>query len=183
MLQSVNCCVIYLQTSRMKAEILTAVFTRLRPSLTASAQSVLSGNDADVKDALQEAFCRLWHNRDRLEDELHARAASYVAVKSAAIDMLRRRRPTVDADALQETGDTADTDVADSDLYREVSRIIERELTQREHEVLMMRDRQEFELDAIAARLDISEANVRVILSRARRKVRECYRNRSKNKI
>lgn len=162
----------------MRAEILTSVFTRLRPALLASAKSVLRDSADDAPDALQEAFCRLWRHRDRLETEEHARAASYTAVRNAAIDMVRRSRPTVTDEMIPDA-------IADNDdvpeLYDEVSRIIRQALSERERDVLMLRDHSGFELDAIASRFGTTEANVRVILSRARRKVRECYRNRNKN--
>ena len=156
----------------MRAEILTSVFTRLRPALLASAKSVLRDSADDAPDALQEAFCRLWRHRDRLETEEHACAASYTAVRNAAIDMVRRSRPTVTDEMIPD---------AIAELYDEVSRIIRQALSERERDVLMLRDHSGFELDAIASRFGTTEANVRVILSRARRKVRECYRNRNKN--
>lgn len=157
----------------MNHDILTSIFTRLRPSLLASAKNVLRESGDDASDALQDAFCRLWRHRDSFADEEHARAASYTAVRNAAIDMVRRRRSTISAGEIPETAADA---VEASDLYDEVNSIIVRELTERERSILMMRDRNGFEMDAIAARLEITEANVRLILSRARRKVRECYR-------
>lgn len=161
----------------MKQDILTSIFTRLRPALSAKAGSVLRGNEADVMDALQDAFCRLWRNRSEISDESHAKAASYVAVKSAAIDLLRRRREYVDPENLTETPCESESD-SSSDLFDEINAIIECELSDRDRQVLLMRDRHGFEIDAIAYRLDISEANVRIILSRARKKVREIYLNR-----
>ena len=92
---------------------------------------------------------------------------------------MRRRRLTQPAEEMPETAE----DISDaSDLYDEVNRIIGRVLSERERSVLMMRDRNGFEMDAIAARLGITEANVRLILSRARRKVRDCYRDRLNRK-
>lgn len=161
----------------MKADILTSIFTRLRPALLASAKGVLRENEADAPDALQEAFCRLWRHRESFRSESHAQAASYTAVKNVAIDMVRRRRPTASVDEIPES---PVDDAGDTEIYDEVDCIIRRELSVREREVLMMRDRHGFEMDAIAARLDTTEANVRLILSRARKKVRECYRNRNK---
>ncbi len=163
----------------MNHDILTSIFTRLRPSLLASAKNVLRESGDDASDALQDAFCRLWRHRDSFADEEHARAASYTAVRNAAIDMVRRRRSTISAGEIPETAADA---VEASDLYDEVNSIIVRELTERERSILMMRDRNGFEMDAIAARLEITEANVRLILSRARRKVRECYRERINRK-
>lgn len=163
----------------MKRDFLTSIFTRLRPSLLASANSVLHESGDDASDALQDAFCRLWRHRDSFADEEHARAASYTAVRNAAIDLVRRRRLTYPAEEMPDPPE----DISDaSDLYDEVSRIISRVLTERERSVMMMRDRHGFEMDAIAARMDTTEANVRLILSRARRKVRECYRERANRK-
>lgn len=161
----------------MKSDILTSIFTRLRPSLLASARGVLRENEADASDALQEAFCRLWRHRGSFESESHARAASYMAVKNAAIDIVRRRRPAAPVEEIPE--EVSADDAGCTELYDEVDRIIRRELSERERDVLMMRDRHGFEMDAIAARLDATEANVRLILSRARKKVRECYRKRN----
>lgn len=161
----------------MKADILTSIFTRLRPALLASAKGVLRENEADASDALQEAFCRLWRHRDSFKSESHAQAASYTAVKNAAIDIVRRRHPAAPVDDIPEVS-SAEPD--DTELYDEVDRIIRRELSERERDVLMMRDRNGFEMDAIAARIGTTEANVRLILSRARKKVRDCYRNRNK---
>ena len=63
------------------------------------------------------------------------------------------------------------------DLRDEVNRLIGLHLSERDRMILIMRDRDEFEIDAIAARTGLSEGNIRLILSRARRTVREAYRN------
>lgn len=65
-------------------------------------------------------------------------------------------------------------------LYGEVSALIDRELSERDRRVLYLRDRDGWEMEDIAAALGISEANVRVILSRSRKTIRQIYLNRNR---
>lgn len=53
--------------------------------------------------------------------------------------------------------------------------LINGRLSEQARSVLLLRDRDEWEFDAIAEHLGLSEANVRMILSRARRTVRDLY--------
>ncbi len=161
----------------MKSHLLTSVFMRMRPRLLSTARGILSGSDAEALDVLQDAFCRLWSRRDELSDESHAVGASVTAVRNASIDALRRRRTFTDVDVLESmpADDRADTS---SDLLHEVENIIDRHLSERDRRILYLRDRYGYDIEAIGAELNLSEANVRMILSRARRTVRECYRQR-----
>lgn len=153
---------------------LIGVFTKLRPRLHAIAASLLgSGHEAD--DAVQEAFIRLWGRKDTA-----GTAEAVVAVRSASLDALRRRkaRRTESLDTAFDDPPDEPPPAAASELYDEVSALIETSLTDREKSILLLRDRDEWEFEAIALRLNLSEANVRVILSRARQKVRQIYLSR-----
>ncbi|MCM1482746.1 MAG: sigma-70 family RNA polymerase sigma factor [Muribaculaceae bacterium] len=161
-------------------DFLTAAYLRLRPRLTATARHILPGEDSDVTDALQEAFCRLWGHRRNISSASHAEGALMTAVRNVCIDTLRRSHTEAVSDTeLARMEQTSDSDSATNELYDEVSRIISSQLNERDREILLLRDRNGYEMDAIAARFGLSEANVRLILSRARRTVRECYRNKN----
>lgn len=69
-------------------DILTSIFTRLRPRLHSTAARWL-GSDSDADDVLQDAFLRLWGKT--LDHDMTERAAA-TAVKSTCIDTLRRRK-------------------------------------------------------------------------------------------
>ncbi len=161
----------------MRDDLLTSVFVRLRPRLFASVRRMLSVDD-DAADVLQDAFCRLWGHRDEIRSESHAEGAAVVAGRNAAIDTLRRRRhDSVPFSELPDdiAGGDEDSSVDDA-LYRKVERIIESRLSARDARVLFLRDRYGYDMGAIASEMNLTESNVRIILSRARRTVRECYR-------
>ena len=102
------------------------------------------------------------------------------AMRNTCIDTIRRRREVtaIDDTALSQTPENEIQEPSAGDLYEEVNRLIMQTLTERDRDIMLMRDRDGYELDAIAARTGLTEANIRVILSRARRAVREAYRNR-----
>lgn len=147
---------------------------RLRPRLRSIASAML-GSDSDADDAVQEAFIRLWGRCESAAD-----SDAVVAVRSASLDALRRRKVRR-AESLDAAFDDPPDDpppAADSELYDEVSALIDTRLSEREKTILLLRDRDEWEFEAIASRLGLTESNVRVILSRARLKVRQIYSTR-----
>lgn len=148
----------------------------MRANLLARARRLLNA-DEEADDALQEAFCRLWSHRESVSSESHAAGLSATAVRNVCLDELRRRKshPVADIDEARLRTEDSDDIEETRDAYDRVRAIIDSHLGERERRVLDMRDVQEMEFDEIAAELGISEANARLILSRARRIVREIY--------
>ena len=79
------------------------------------------------------------------------------------------------ADPIEDVGDNNR-----SLAYRQVRNIIDNDLTPKQRTIIDMREIQGLEFDEIANRLDMTAANVRVELSRARKRVREIYQARRK---
>lgn len=162
----------------MPHDLLTSTFAKLRNRLLATAASI-TRNDDDAADALQEAFCRLWQ-RD-FDNASQIEGTVSVTVRNLSVDAVRRRIrvPQVSLDEqphIDEELDETETETATIDCYRRVTGIIEHELTPQQREVLTMRDVQGCAFSDIAAELGIQEGAVRTLLSRARKKVRDCYR-------
>lgn len=163
----------------MEPNNLTSTFSLLRTRLRMIATSIL-GNDDDAQDALQDAFYKLWKRHHDIDSCQEAEGLAVTAVKNASIDMLRHRvaHPT---EQIVERADTADDD-SDSalereELYKRVTTIIELRLSERQRDVVKMRDMQGLSFQEIADRLDMSAENVRMTLSRSRKIIRDIYRN------
>lgn len=155
----------------MNVDLIVTAFSRI-----ASRIRRLEYPDDDSNDALQDAFCRLWRRGYNFKDASHAEKTLNKTLRNIQTDNLRRQavHPTSE---LNENGDfTADTRQEEIDeLYGEVSKIINTVLSERDRQILFLRDRDEWEFDEIALKFSISEANVRMIVSRARKTVREVY--------
>lgn len=167
----------------MNDERFTSIFTRLASSLKLTAGRIL-GNDESADDALQDAFCRLWGLRGDFNRDGEVERMARVTVRNLCIDSYRRRSvhphqslddtPESMAAAVEPTDTIAET-------YSQVTRLIEQALSERDRKVLFMRDRDGWEFDEIAQATGLSVDNVRVIVSRARRTVRQLYNCQNRN--
>lgn len=146
----------------------------MRQRLLASARQIL-GNDDDAVDALQDAFVGLWSRAGSLSDESHARGATVISVRNASIDLLRRRAVRQGDGEASDLSDTSDQSDPSGTLFEEVDRLMATRLSPRDREILRLRDADEWPMEEIAERFGLTEANVRTILSRARRTIREEY--------
>lgn len=169
----------------MESTTLTKVFTRLRTSLLGRAATI-TGNSADAEDAVQDAFARLWTSRTPIDDADQAEGLSRTAVRNASIDILRRRKPTVDLDITLSPKSPRDLDFnlssvdTKGDFFEDVQALIESRLSARDRDILIKRDMHGYEFDELAQLYGITEANVRMILSRARKTIRDIYRKKTK---
>lgn len=163
----------------MKADILTVVFTKFRARLISTARGV-TASDEDADDILQEAFARLWERREKYSSEEYASGVAFKTVRNLAIDAVRQRTApmvSIDGDCnLPLLAPPPDDGTDDDSQVKAVMAIISRHLNERHQRVLILRDRWGWEMDEIAAELETTEANVRLMLSRARKAVRECYK-------
>ena len=104
-----------------------------------------------------------------------------MTVRTTSIDIARHNGRRADVPINQAT-DVAD-DVTDSDrtlAYQQVRAIIDNNLSNNQRLIIDMREMQGLEFDEIAMRMNMTAVNVRVELSRARKRVREIYRNKKR---
>lgn len=154
---------------------------RISDRLRASARRIIGSDDVD--DVLQESFVKLWNKRAELADDEKIEGTAVVTVRNTSLDALRRqsvrRHDDIDSDqsACAVADDSHERREA-AETFSEVTRLIERSLSARDREILYLRERDGWEFEDIAARFDIPPANVRVIVSRCRKTIRELYRNR-----
>ena len=159
-------------------DILTAVFGRLRMRLHSGAARMLH-SDSEADDVLQDAFERLWKQRSSFKGERHVEGAAVTAVRNICIDELRRRSARPEAELSDAMAATDSDDRAERrQLLDTVNALIASELSSRDRDILVMRDRNGYDFDEIADEFGMTEAAVRVALSRARKTIRNIYRAR-----
>ncbi len=156
----------------MITQELTAAFRRLSQRLSSRKE------DEDSIDALHDAFCRLWTKRDSLANQGKADGLLSVTARNLRIDKLRRdqRFERID-DGAQLNIPQEEDDSYSKDLYEEINRIISKVLTPRDREIFILRDRDGWEFNELSVKFGLSESNIRMIISRARKTVRTFYLN------
>lgn len=161
---------------------ITTAFTALREQMLSLAERI-TGNHDDAADAVQDAFVKLWQQRGRFESTSHAQGAGMMTVRTTSIDMARRNSRQADV-PVEQAADAID-EVTDNDrslAYQQVRRIIDKDLSDNQRKIIDLRELQGMEFEDIANQMNMTAANVRVELSRARRRVREIYQARNMDK-
>lgn len=155
----------------MKTDNLTSSFLALRDKLHRSALGFLK-NDEDARDALQDTFFNLWRDGGA-ETETEARNKLFAVLRNICIDRLRKPKTY----PLDET-DTESLEVKafsfeDMDKYES---LLTAGLTEVQRHIYSLVTHDGMEYDAIAETLGMSVEAVRMNMSRARKKIRDNYK-------
>ncbi len=170
-------CVLKVKGQREAVEdnILTKTFQQLRYKLQRLAGSIL-GDDYEAEDALHDAFCRLWTSYRNIDSEADARKLSYTLVYNTAIDRTRRLK-THGGKRVELTGDIKEEESSFQDeVYDAVVALAEKNLNEKQLAVFRLHDLENQGYAEVASSLGMTQENVRMTLSRARKIIRELYR-------
>ncbi|MDE5876002.1 MAG: sigma-70 family RNA polymerase sigma factor [Muribaculaceae bacterium] len=163
----------------MEQSKLTSAFMRFRDKLRGMAMGIV-GSPETADDVLHDAFCRLWLNHKAIENETEAAKLTYTAVRNSAIDLQRRNlsHPSLSLEQVAELeeDDEVDKKKEQSEIYKAVLILSRKVLNEKQQQVFFMHDVEGFSYSEIADKMKITQDNVRQILSRARKTIREVYR-------
>lgn len=133
------------------------------------------GSAESAEDAVQDVMMKLWQERKKVTVHPNIPALVFRAARNHCIDRLRRNRLTLHSydSALHDQQVSLSNNEAETN---ELNRLIKEtliELPEKQAEVLMLRDLDQLEFIEIAQLLDLKVENVRMLLSRARKKMGE----------
>ena len=133
------------------------------------------GDNDEAKDALQDIFLKLWTSRDSLESVKNIEAYATTITRNYCLDKLRLRKDKVSLDKLQlydESEDQFNLEYNENQKLNLINNAIKK-LTPIQQKVFIMRDLERMNFEEISLELGVTEENIRVSLSRARKKLRE----------
>jgi RNA polymerase sigma factor (sigma-70 family) len=129
----------------------------------------------EAEDATQEVLVKLWNKNESIDAYNNLEALAMTMTKNYCLDQLKSKRASnmkivhsnfADREAsLQQKAE-------DIDSMNWVEKIINA-LPEQQKLIVQMRDIEQYEFEEIAKILDMSEATIRVALSRARKTIRE----------
>ena len=155
-------------TDTMKETEFTACVLPLCDRMFRYARMLLLSS-AEAEDTVHDLLERLWLDRERLEAGRHFDAFVMTAVRNRCYDRLRRRRADERRnDAVMEGIVRSSEGESEGWELRELVRRAISALPERQREVLHLKEIEGYPTREIAAMVGCDEAQVRVILSRAR---------------
>ncbi len=161
----------------MNAQQFKALFLPFHKRLYRTAFRLL-GNAPDAEDMVQEVYLKLWSRRNELAEMENVEAYLVTLVKHMCYDALRASPPKEDDSPPEELPLAADDDVAQAVEMRDelgvVQTLIAR-LPADQRQIIMMRDVNGCSYEEIEEAAGLSQGNIRVLLCRARKKIREQF--------
>lgn len=135
--------------------------------------SRILGSSENAEDALQEIMMKLWLKRKEIEKHPNIKGFVFLTARNYCIDVLRKKMNVV-ADSnhhLQKLHTvTSEGEFAWNELQTIVEEIL-KEIPKLERTVFIMRELDGLEFSEIAAATSLKTAHIRVLVSRARKKV------------
>ena len=134
-------------------------------------------NEADAEDLVQEAYLKLWDKREGLALISNPEAFSVTLVKNMCFDLLRSGKYTANKQTVELNGihyTCPADDMETRDEVRQVKNIIA-QLPEQQQKVVILRDVKECSYEEIEHITGLNSINIRVLLSRARKRIREQF--------
>ncbi|MDX2418362.1 MAG: RNA polymerase sigma factor [Xanthomonadales bacterium] len=127
----------------------------------------------EAEDATQEAFVKLWDNRDSI-DPKRVKAWLMKVTRNGCLDRLRRRRHNVEFDESYMAGDVSGPmqDLATSETREWLKQAIGG-LKEPYRSLVVLRDVNQHSYEEVAGMLELNLAQVKTYLHRARKQLRE----------
>lgn len=136
------------------------------------------GDREEARDTVQDLYLKLWSIRNNLNKVHNIEAFATTVIRNLCIDRLKKiKSVTLQADNYIKLniGDEnySKDEVDDIEIRIELVRRAINKLPEIQQKVFLMRDFEEKEFEEISLELNLTPENSRVILSRARKRIRE----------
>ncbi len=136
----------------------------------------MTGDVAEAEDVVQEVFIKVWNKRDEMQEVLNHEAYCMTLTRNLSLDKMRskHRRTAEIGEALQLTDSysTPYDSTETSDALNCIRKWMQ-DLPEKQKLTMHLRDIEGMTYDEISAALEISMAQVKVNLHRARQFIRE----------
>ncbi len=131
---------------------------------------------SNAEDIVQDTFIKLWNKRDELDSIDNTEGFAIIILRNTCLDYLRKTKndyhTSYEADIPESVSLSAQIELRDNAQY--VKNLINK-LPEQQRQVLMLKHWDGYSDEEIEGMTGLSPGNIRVILSRARKTIKEQY--------
>lgn len=159
----------------MDAETFKKVFLPYHQKLYRIAYRIVQ-DAANAEDIVQETFIKLWNKRGDMQDIENTEAFSIIILRNTCLDHLRKTKNDYHTNYDTDIPETASL-VRQIEIQDEAERVkkLINKLPEQQRQVMIMKHWDGYSDEEIEQITGISPGNIRVILSRARKTIREQF--------
>lgn len=159
----------------MDAETFKKVFIPYHQKLYRIAYRIVQ-DAANAEDIVQDTFIKLWNKRDEMENVDNTEAFAIIILRNTSLDHLRKTKNDCYTDYDTNMPETVSLpkQIELQDEAEKIKYLINK-LPDQQRQVMIMKHWDDYSDEEIEQATGLSAGNIRVILSRARKTIREQY--------
>lgn len=159
----------------MDAETFKKVFLPYHQKLYRIACRIVQ-DVANAEDIVQDTFVKLWNKRDNMDDVENTEAFAIIILRNTCLDYLRKNKNecNIDYDLQIPEAVSLSKQLEIKEESERVKKLIDK-LPDPQRQIIMMKHWDGYSDEEIELATGLSAGNIRVILSRARKTVREQF--------
>ena len=143
----------------------------------------LTGNAQDAEDLLQDMYLKLWQKRDDLKEETDTQAYLVAMMKNLFVDKRRHKRidasEDIEAHASPPDERSLEHQIDSRDEVQQMEGLIS-ELPERDAKIIKMHLMEDRSYEEIESNTGLSQGNIRIIVMRAKKKLKQQFLNITK---
>jgi RNA polymerase sigma-70 factor (ECF subfamily) len=132
-------------------------------------------NQADAEDLVQEAYIKLWENRKNLNELSNNEAFAVTILKNTCFDFLKKRKIEFDKFNTENIDLQIFTDEADTKESAVLIKSLISRLPEPQRKIMKLKHLYGFSDREISQTTGLTEGNIRVIVSRTRKLIKEKF--------
>jgi len=159
----------------MNAEIFKKIFLPYHKKLFRIAYKFLE-NQQDSEDIVQETYIKLWQKRDDWESIINPESFAVTLLKNNCLDYLKKMKPEINPiDGIHIPAiDSLLTQVENKDKLKHIQFIM-KQLPVQQQQVIRLKIWDNLSDEEIEKITGLTKGNIKVLVSRARKKIKELY--------
>lgn len=138
----------------------------------------LLGNQCDAEDMVQEAYLKLWNKREELAEIRNPESFSVILLKNICFDYLRSTKNESETQDIEVVSKSNETSLINEIEIKDELNCVKQLITQlpgKQQEVMKLRHLSECSFEEIEQITGLNAINIRVLISRARKTIREQF--------
>ena len=157
----------------MKQQEFLATVLPYKDKLYRLAKRLLVSSE-EAEDAVQEVYLKLWKGKSSIGNYKNPEAFAVTMTKNYCLDRLKSKQASnlKIVHSNYQNGENLQRKIEANDSVQLVFKIMET-LPEKQRMVIQLRDVEQYDFEEMSEMLEISETTIRVILSRARKAIRE----------